>query len=135
MIRRELAIFLVVGGLTVLVDFSVYRGLLWTSGLDVGVAKAVGFLAGTVFAYVANRLWTFGHHQHQASSAWRFALLYGATLLANVAVNALVLRLAGGAAWAVQGAFLVATGVSATLNFVGMKLYVFRPGSAGHASS
>jgi putative flippase GtrA len=135
MIRRELAIFLVVGSLTVLVDFSIYRGLLWSTGLGVGVAKGTGFLAGTVFAYVANRLWTFGQHRHEASSAWRFAVLYGATLLANVAVNALVLRMAGDAAWAVQGAFLVATGVSATLNFLGMKLYVFRPSTAEHASS
>ena len=61
MIRRELAIFLVVGTLTVVIDFLTYRGLIWAQLLGVDSAKGIGFLTGTVFAYFANRFWTFGH--------------------------------------------------------------------------
>jgi len=126
MIRRELLIFLIVGSLTVLVDFASYRGLIWFGTLNIDVAKAIGFLAGTVFAYFANRFWTFGHKAHAPGSAWRFGLLYASTLGANVLVNALALRLLASFAAALQVAFLLATAVSAILNFLGMKVFVFR---------
>jgi putative flippase GtrA len=126
MIRRELGIFLVVGALTVMVDFLVYRGLVWTDLLSVDVAKAGGFLTGTVFAYFANRLWTFAQAQHSAGSARRFIALYTLTLAVNVAVNSVALVWLAGATAAIQIAFLLATGISATLNFLGMKLYVFK---------
>ncbi len=123
MMRRELAVFVVVGLLTVLVDLTVYRTTLAAGVGSVAAAKAAGFLAGTVFAYFANKAWTFGHARPAPGSALRFALVYGATLLANVSVNAGVLALGAGT----MLAFLAATGVSATLNFAGMKFLVFRP--------
>ncbi len=126
MIKRELGIFLIVGSLTVLVDFCTYRGMIWLNMVaDVDTAKAVGFLAGTAFAYFANRFWTFGHNQ-VSGSLWRFFTLYGATLLANVLVNALALKIFSDYIAAIHISFLLATGVSATLNFLGMKLFVFK---------
>lgn len=126
MIRRELAVFLVVGSLTVLVDFLSYSGMRML-GLDTGIAKGAGFLIGTLFAYCANRAWTFGQHWHAPGSAWRFVVLYSATLLVNVAVNALGLYVLDKLAGAVMVSFLVATSLSAALNFIGMKWFVFRP--------
>jgi putative flippase GtrA len=125
MIRRELGIFLVVGVTTVLIDFVTYRGLAW-GGAPIDAAKAAGFLTGTVFAYVANKAWTFGHAGPASGSLWRFALLYAVTLAANVLINAAVLHALAGSTWAVQWAFLLATGTSATLNFLGMKFFVFQ---------
>jgi putative flippase GtrA len=127
MIKRELAIFLVVGASTVLVDFIIYRGLIGFQVMEDDMAKATGFLAGTLFAYFANRLWTFGHKLHIPGSAWRFSALYVSTLGANVLINALALKLLPDVAASIQLAFLLATGVSACLNFLGMKLFVFRP--------
>jgi len=126
MIKRELGIFLIVGSLTVLVDFSVYRGLVWTSVIGVDLAKGIGFLTGTLFAYFANRFWTFGHKSHEAGSGWRFVLLYLSTLMANIVVNALALKVMAASMAAIQFAFLFATGVSAALNFLGMKFFVFK---------
>ena len=122
MIKREVSVFLVVGSLTVLVDFSTYRSLVWLAIAHVDIAKAIGFLAGTLFAYFANRFWTFGHKSHAPGSMWRFALLYTLTLGANVFVNALALRLFAN----VLLSFLLATAISAILNFLGMKLFVFK---------
>lgn len=127
MIKRELAIFLVVGATTVLLDFVSYRGLIGFEMMAVDMAKATGFLIGTLFAYFANRFWTFGHRQHISSSAWRFVVLYSSTLGANVLINSLALKLFADAVAAIPLAFFVATGVSAALNFLGMKLFVFRP--------
>jgi putative flippase GtrA len=126
MIRRELAIFLIVGSLTVLIDFLIYRSLVWTGLVSVNVAKAVGFLTGTVFAYFANRFWTFAHKAHAAGSMWRFIFLYAITLGANVLINSIALALLPNMAVTIQVPFLLATGVSASLNFIGMKLFVFR---------
>ena len=126
MIKRELGVFLTVGALTVLFDFLTYRGLVWTGWFSVDIAKALGFLTGTLFAYFANRIWTFGHLEHAPGSVWRFALLYTITLSANVLVNAGCLALFSAISIAIQAAFLIATGVSAALNFLGMKLFVFK---------
>ncbi len=125
MIRRELPTFLIVGVLAVLTDFTVYRAVAW-AGLDIHAAKAIGFISGTVFAYFANRLWTFSDTRPVRNSALRFLLLYTLTLLANVQVNALVLALLSGWSGVMQIAFLAATGTSATLNFLGMKFFVFK---------
>lgn len=124
-VGKELRTFLVVGGLTVLLDYLVYRGLLAWVFVSVPVCKALGFVAGMLFAYWANRAWTFSHAQPDSGSAWRFALVYLFNLGMNVAVNSLLLHALAGMAAAVSVAFVIATGVSASLNFAGMKWFVF----------
>jgi putative flippase GtrA len=125
MIRREIAIFLVVGSTTVLIDFGTYRNLAWV-GLPIDLSKAFGFIGGTIFAYVANKTWTFNHLPHAPGSLWRFISLYLLTLITNVLINAAALKGLAGFGFAVQASFLLATGTSATLNFLGMKFFVFR---------
>lgn len=135
MITREIMMFSVVGSLTVLLDFTIYRGLVFTQLVDVDFAKALGFLAGTVFSYFANRYWTFGQSVESSSAGFaeqstnrgifRFILLYASTCIINVLVNAIMLFVLSGAAVDEFVAFLLATGVSAGLNFLGMKLFVF----------
>jgi putative flippase GtrA len=127
MIKRELTIFLIVGASTVLVDFVSYRGLIDFQVMEVDLAKAAGFLVGTLFAYFANRFWTFGRKPHVPGSAWRFSALYGSSLAANVLINSIVLKLFYDFEAVFQLAFLLATGVSACLNFLGMKFFVFKP--------
>ena len=126
MMRREMAIFLVVGLLTVMLDFLIYHSLVWLGLFSADFAKAISFLAGTVFAYFANRAWTFGQTVQAAGSGWRFIFLYSLTLAANVGVNTMALKMMSGVFMAMQWAFLLATGVSACLNFLGMKLFVFK---------
>ena len=133
MMRRELPLFLVAGVLAVLTDFSVYRSFAW-AGVDIHAAKAAGFLAGTVFAYFANRRWTFGHTRPAQRSAWRFSLVYSLTLAVNVHVNAAVLAILDGRMGAIQLAFLIATATSAAMNFLGMKFFVFKSAHSPEAA-
>lgn len=126
MIKSEFVIFLIVGASTVFIDFMTYHGLIEFQVIEVDMAKATGFLVGTLFAYFANRFWTFGKKSHAPGSAWRFLALYASTLGANVLINALALKLLADRAIAFQLAFMLATGVSACLNFMGMKLFVFK---------
>ena len=91
MIKRELPIFLVVGTSTVLIDFLTYRGLIWAQLFSVEIAKGTGFMVGTLFAYFANRFWTFGHKAHADGSVWRFIFVYSLTLAVNVLVNSFLI--------------------------------------------
>jgi len=125
MIKKEIRTFLVVGTLTVCVDFIFYQLLLHTEVLPLSIAKALGFIAGTVFAYFANRYWTFNHRSPSSGSIVRFYVLYGLTLLVNVLTNALIIKALPSLDLAVYLAFIVATGLSAVLNFIGLKKFVF----------
>ena len=126
MIRYEIAVFLIVGTLTVLIDLLTYRLFLWSGAFGVDISKGVGYLVGTSFAYIANRIWTFGYKRHVARSIMRFVLLYSLTLSANVAINALTIKVLDRVSGVFYLAFLTATATSAALNFIGMKLFVFR---------
>lgn len=133
MIRRELSIFLIVGSLTVGVDYLSYHFLAHV--LNYNLAKGCGFIIGTIFAYLANRYWTFKHTSAAANTSIpRFVLLYGLTLAINIAANHLVLIFLPQLQGIFLLAFLVATGISATLNFVGMKFFVFRNHSLQRAT-
>lgn len=124
MITRELVLFLFVGCITALIDFATYHGL-WAIGVDIDVAKGFGFLFGSALSYFANRFVTFGRAAHRPGSPLRFVMLYAATLAVNVITNALVWKLLREMRAGMGVAFVVATGLSASLNFVGMKRLVF----------
>lgn len=126
MIRRELFRFLIVGSVSVLLDFLIYSSIVRSGEVSVGIAKGSSFCVGTAFTYFANRFFTFGHIAHQEGSPWRYGLLYVLTLSTNVIVNTISLMLLRGPCSAVPLAFLTATGISASLNFIGMKWFVFR---------
>jgi putative flippase GtrA len=119
-----LARFAVVGTVTVLVDAGAYA-LLTVGGVPVDLAKALGFLIGALFAYVANWRFTFGSRRSRWSELL-FVVVYALALLVNVAVNAFVRNWLGDDVGSATVAFLVASGASATWNFVGMSLFVFR---------
>lgn len=121
----EIKRFLIVGSATVAIDLVFYSALLRASA-PVPIAKAIGFVAGMIFAWFANRLYTFAH----AGGLRRltvFVFLYVGTLGLNVAANQIGLSLLGSSKFAYFGAFLFATGLSATANFLGMKRLVFGP--------
>ncbi len=122
--RVQLRRFLLVGSTTVLVDFATYSAML-AAGLGIDPAKGLGFIIGTIFAYLANRHWTFEAGQAEGRLP-RFLALYLTTLVVNVGVNAGLVASAGTATLALGFAFVMATGVSASLNFLGMKYIVFR---------
>ena len=126
-LKTEIRRFLIVGSTTVAIDLICYAGLLH-AGVPIPMAKAIGFMAGMIFAWFANRLYTFSQ-KGGFRRITGFVLLYLGTLGLNVLANQLCLSVLGSTTLAYFGAFLVATGLSATANFLGMKLLVFRPTS------
>ena len=121
---NALSRFVLVGSATVLVDALTYV-LLDNVGVPVDLAKALSFLTGAVFAYFANWRFTFGTRRSRWSELL-FVLVYALALVLNVGVNSAVRAWLGTDTVPAIVAFLVATGLSAAWNFVGMSLFVFR---------
>ena len=120
----EVTRFLIVGRATVSIDLICYF-ILINIGFDTPLSKGMSFSVGTVFAYFANRNYTF---QSSIGGFIRFALftlLYLSTLVVNVVSNEIVLKLTSQINGSLMIAFLIATSLSATLNFIGMKYIVF----------
>ncbi|MDA8691944.1 GtrA family protein [Candidatus Pseudothioglobus singularis] len=114
-----------VGITTVFVDLICYTILILIS-LDTYLAKGASFLVGTVFAYFANRKITFRVPSNsQNNKFFYFLILYLTTLFINVSINEFVLNFSGHDISSYALAFICATSVSASINFFGMKFFVF----------
>ena len=134
-IQKEIRRFIVSGLCAVGTDMFFYYLLSWFMGLS--VAKGISFCLGTVTAYLMNKYYTFGQKQKSWREIGRFAVVYAVSLSANISVNFISLYvLAGGTLvgetfWGADVhkllAFLLATGTSTCINFIGQKFWVFKP--------
>ena len=122
---RSLRRFLVTGVLAVAIDGATYTLLLFV-GVPVSPAKATGFVTGAVFAYIANRYWAFDDAENPKGSLVPFVLLYAVAILLNVSVNRASLWLIGQSHFGFVFSWFLATGSSATVNYIGMRYAVFR---------
>lgn len=122
--RKQLARFLVVGTLSVLVDLAIYRLLGAALGWRMDVAKGISYWAGVVVGFVGNKLWTFESSSKSLREPISYLALYAITMLVNIGCNRAALAVLGAESVAI--AFLFATGVTTVLNFVGMKLFTFK---------
>jgi putative flippase GtrA len=120
----QLTRFVLVGGLSALVDYGTYQALL-AMGTWVHLAKAISFVLGTTTAYMLNRRWTFNSAGGTAP-AMRFVLLYSVTFFVNIGVNAFMLYLLGDFSGEKTVAWVVAQGTATMINFVMLRLVVFR---------
>jgi putative flippase GtrA len=124
LLEYEVVRFLIVGGTTVLIDLIWYFILIYI-GFDTSLSKGVSFSVGTVFAYFANRNYTFQSSMAGFLRFTVFTLLYFSTLVVNVMSNEIVLKFTSHINGSLIISFLIATALSATLNFIGMKYIVF----------
>lgn len=118
-IKKELRKFLIAGFSAVGTDLLTYYIML--NFLSHDIAKTISFILGTIVAYILNKYWTFEKHEKSYEEIFKFGLLYTFTLEANIMTNKIVLKTTD----AVLLSFLIATGVSTILNFIGQKWWVF----------
>jgi len=122
LLKGELLRFLVVGGIAVALDATSYWALMRFAGLDPVWAKRISFAIGSVWAFFANKYFTFAVRELRASEPVLFAVVYLAGWFLNSVTHDLMLGWLG-LKWF---AFLAATGVSTCSNFIGQKFLVFR---------
>lgn len=125
-LSAQLRRFLVTGVTATAIDSVIYSLMLYL-GMDFSPAKACGFLTAVAFAYNGHRRWTFSTHGSRKRIAG-FIGLYVTTFLINNLSNTLMLEILGKEQKIdIAGAFVVATGVTAIVNFTMMKFFIFRP--------
>ncbi|MDU5597921.1 MAG: GtrA family protein [Lachnospiraceae bacterium] len=117
---KEVLRFLVGGGTAVVVDFCIYRLLLLFSW-NMDIAKMISFICGAGVGFIINKFWTFERKQFVIKEVLKYVALYTCTGVINAIVNRCTLSIIN---IQIIG-FLVATGVSTVLNFLGQKYVVF----------
>jgi len=125
LIKNELIKFIIVGSFTVLIDLTIYSLLLLLDQQTV-FSKAFGFSFGTIFAYFANRHFTFKGGNNSIYRFIIFLILYICSMFANVFTNELMLLILVQNQSTIMFAFIIATSLSAVINFIGMKFIIFR---------
>lgn len=123
-VKKEIIKFVIIGILTVTIDLTVY----WITEkffLNISIAKALGFISGTFFSFLANRKITFKTQGILWVDLSKFILIYTCTLIINVIINNNLLKYLPGFKYKILFAFVIATSSSALLNFTGMKYFVF----------
>lgn len=120
----QLTRFVLVGGLCALVDYGSYLALIGL-GLWLHLAKALGWVAGTLTAYLINRRWVF----QSSGGGVKFASvmgLYATTFTVQLGMNAVMLTLLDPSLWGITLAFVVAQGTATCINFAVQRIVIFR---------
>jgi putative flippase GtrA len=124
---RQLSRFVLVGCLSAVVDYGLYQTLLHLD-LHASIAKAISFICGTTTAYLLNKRFTFNAPGTGGARQFaEFLLLYGSTLLVNVGMNAIALKLIpNDVPWQTTICWAIAQGSATTINFLVLRTVIFR---------
>lgn len=128
-LNQQIFRFILTGGLSAIVDFGSTAIFTFLFGLGDTAAKTIGFILGTLTAYMINRRWTF----NAAPSTKRFVITmitYALTFVVQVGLyrlcipwlegmelSPLVVRLIS---------FVIAQGTATVLNFLIQRFVIFR---------
>lgn len=118
---KELFRFLIGGGCAVITDCAVYYMLL-CYGIGTAESKLSGFVTGSLVGFTINRIWTFKSHGAVPLQLIKYTLLYICSAFFNTVTNEITIKYIS----VIWFAFLLATGVSTVINYLGQKYFVFR---------
>ncbi len=134
--------FGIVGGLSFVIDISVYYFL--SQFLPTSIAKSIGILVATYVNYQLNKYWTWGQKGNDKGRLVKYLALYAISGITNVGTNELLLHYLPNAEFSMNlifpsndvkhllsfkvdkiAAVLGATLMGMVINFLGQKLWVF----------
>ncbi len=138
-LKKQVIKFILIGILAVIVDLICYYSLLrllpekaFSAMSNEVFAKTISFLCGLNVTYFFNKSWTWKHNNKSSKRFTKFLLLYSFSLFINVFMNSFFLRILhkneifSTIPYKYFVAFVGATLVSASFNFVGQKTWVFK---------
>lgn len=120
--------FIISGVISAVVDWGVTALTQFLFGFAASRARLVGFIFGTITAYMINRRWTF-----QANHSWKrlfyVAVLYTVTGWLNMTLYAWEFHLLEPHTprlVASIGAFVFAQGIATVINFFAQRMFIFK---------
>ena len=128
-LRTQLIRFPLTGVLSAVVDYGLTMTLLLGLDLQYFPAKSLGFVAGTITAYLINRLWTFRAEPSRARFLAVIALygvMYAVQVGISTGLNHWLLDVGWTTFWAGTTGYVVGQGVAAVTNFVVQRTVIFR---------
>ena len=125
-IRKQLLLFFVIGCSSLIIDWGVYFFLFFGIGLEPLNSKIVSFAAGAMSGFVFNGIFTF-KSQINFIRLMQYIALYTVSLALNtLTFGAILSRHIFTEKFGSLIALIMATFMSSTLNFLGMRKWVFR---------
>lgn len=121
--------FIISGAISAIPDLGLTALALHGFGWNKEAARTLGFIVGTIVAYLINRRWTF-----QAERSWKrfaqVAVLYTLSYLINIGLTSLCLDLFQdwglGPAISLVCAFVIAQGTATVVNFFVQRIFIFK---------
>jgi putative flippase GtrA len=124
---KQVLRFGLIGGGSTTIDLLAYMSL--STGMSWYLAKGISYVLGMVFGYIGNKFWTFESAKRGVNEPLLYCVVYATTLVVNIVTNSASYEtcvwLGMGAGFAKLFAFLVATGLTTVLNFLGLKYITF----------
>lgn len=121
--------FILVGGFSAIVDLGCTLFFRFAFGMSDNLSKTIGFILGTLTAYLINRRWTF----NAAPSKRRFVITmitYGLTYLVQIGLYKVGIPWLEGfdlnEFWVRVFSFVIAQGAATILNFLIQRFIIFR---------
>ncbi len=121
---RRFGTFLVVGGLSALLNFSVFMALWKWFHLSDNLAVSVAYVVAILFHFAMNRMWTFQSTQGaRIPQIVRYAVMAAVNYAITVAVVNLATRVLG---WTPPVGLCAAIGATALSGYAMSRRWVFR---------
>ena len=124
-ISKNFIYFLVFGVISVAIDYLVYI-FFYHNFFGNSISKSIGFIMGTLFSFYSNKKYNYKIKGNTYRYLIYFLLLYFVTLFLNVFINKNLIFILSNNLYRIQISFLIATVISATMNFLGMNFLVFK---------
>lgn len=120
--------FIISGIISAVVDWGVTALVQLMFGLPAGRSRLVGFICGTITAYMINRRWTF-ESEHSWKRMAQVAVLYTITGWFNTTFYAIgfhKLETFMPALLATMIAFVIVQGIATVINFFAQRMFIFK---------
>lgn len=113
--------FLLIGGVSTGIDYVIYSALI--QYIPVTFSKLCSMLCSTFFSFLINKNWTFqSREQNWFESLRKYYLAQIANISVNVLMNTLLFSLTKNK----TAAFIGATAIAMSINFLLQRFYVFK---------
>jgi putative flippase GtrA len=90
------------------------------------LAKAVGYVSGTIYSFYVNRSFTFKTDSSNRDQVISYLFIYVLSMFLNTGINQAGLSFLGAGEIGINLSFVTAAVASAAFNFVCMKRFVFK---------